>query len=97
VEKWKKTILKISGAYGHSLELYAWEGVDYSIKLHDRYIITNQSGLVSAAGTDTDDRQQSEWSIKDYGELNKILSQYNENCSPFKLKCKVTASSIEYF
>jgi len=96
VEKWQKAIDKMSSVYGHSLELYAWEGIDYAIKLHDRYIITNQCGLVSAAGTDTDDRQQSEWSIKDYGELNKVLSQYNENSSPFKLKCKVTISSVEF-
>jgi len=96
VEKWKNILNKLSSTYNHSFEVYAWEGIDYSIKLHDRYFITNQSGLISAAGTDTDDRQQSEWSIKDYGELNKVLSQYNENSSPFKLKCKVTTSSIEY-
>ena len=97
VEEWKISIRKIFSDYTHSVEIYAWKGMPGSIKLHDRYIITNQSGLVSAAGTDTDVLQQSELSIKKYEELNEVLSQYNENCSPFKLKCKVTASSIEYF
>jgi hypothetical protein len=96
IEKWKKAIGKISSIYNHSLEIYAWKGMPSSIKLHDRYIITNQSGLVSAAGTDTDVLQQSELSIKKYEELNEVLSQYNENSSPFKLKCKVTISSVEF-
>lgn len=97
VEKWKNIINKTSKTHNHRIELCAWERRDDSVKLHDRYIITNQSGLVSAAGTDIDDWQQSEWSIKDYGELSKILSQYNKNSSPFELKCTVTASSIDFF
>ena len=94
--KWQKTIAEMSRKYNHSIEVCAWERIDDSIKLHDRYFITNQSGLVSAAGTDVDNSQQSEWSIKKYEELNTVLSQYNKNSSPFQLKCTVTASSIEY-
>jgi len=95
--KWQKTIAKMSGTYNHSIEVHVWAGIDDSVKLHDRYFITNQSGLVSAAGTDVDNRQQSEWSIKKYEELNTVLSQYNKNSSPFKLKGIVTKSSIEYY
>lgn len=97
VPKWQKAISSISKKFQHSIDLSAWEGLESSVKLHDRYILTNQSGLISAAGTDTDDRQFSEWSIKEYGELNTILSQYRVNSSPFKLKCTVSDSSIDYY
>jgi hypothetical protein len=95
--KWQKIIDKISKTYNHSIEIFGWEGIEDSIKLHDRYFITNQSGLVTAAGTDVDNRQQSEWSIKEYEELNNILSQYNKNSSPFTLKCSVSTFSIEFY
>ena len=94
---WQNTLVKISGAYKHSIEIYLWEGIEDSVKLHDRYLITNQSGLMSAAGTDVDNRQQSEWGIKKYEELNSLLSQYNKNSSPFKLKGAVTESIIDIF
>ena len=94
IEKWQKELRKISSIYKHDMELHAWEAND--IKLHDRYLITNQCGLVSAAGTDMDNFQQSEWSIKDYRQLHDILSQYTENANVFQLKCTVTTSSIVY-
>ena len=97
VTKWKEKLNETSKIHNHLIELKAWERKDDGVKLHDRYIITNQSGLVSAAGTDTDHWQQSELSIINYEELNKILSQYKENSSPFELKCAVTASSVEYY
>lgn len=97
VPKWLGEITSISKKFQHSIDLSAWEGLDSSIKLHDRYIVTNQSGLVSAAGTDIDDRQFSEWSIKRYGELETILSQYRINSSPFKLKCTIRDSSVEIY
>jgi hypothetical protein len=96
IKVWQQAIKNISRAFNHSIKLHAWERIDRTaIKLHDRYIITNQSGLVSAAGIGLDEWQQSEWSIKDYGELNHVLMQYKENSSPFKLKCIITTSSIE--
>jgi hypothetical protein len=95
LKAWQQAIRNISNSYDHTIKLYTWERTEGVIKLHDRYFITNQSGLVSAAGNDQDDWQQSEWSIKDYRELNDVLIQYKENSSPFKLKCKVTTSSIE--
>lgn len=93
-ERWQQELIEVSEKYGHDVELCAWEVINK--KLHDRYIITNQSGLVSAAGTARDNKQQSEWSIKDYRELNNILSQYTENANIFKLKCIISVSSIEY-
>ena len=83
--------------FGHSINIFVWERKYDSIKLHDRYIITDQAGIVSAAGTDRDDYQQSEWSIKDYDTLDEILRQYKENSSPFQLKATITANSIENY
>ena len=74
------------------MTIRVWDRKIDSIKLHERYIITDQVGIVSGAGTDKDDYQQSEWSIKDYGTLDEILRQYKENSSPFELKT-VTANS----
>lgn len=97
VKEWKNIVNETSKRHNHRIELFAWERRDGSVRLHDRYIITNQSGLVSAAGTSTDAWQQSEWSIKKYEEINDVLSQYNKNTSPFILRCTVTASSVEYY
>jgi len=63
-----------------------------SIKMHDRYLFTNQCGLVCAAGTNIDDRQQSEWSIKDYRELETMLCQYKPNSTPFDLLEQISTS-----
>jgi hypothetical protein len=82
---WKNIKAKIQDESDHKIEIYCWEEQENSIKMHDRFLITNQSGLVSAAGTNVDDLQQSEWSIKDYRERDNILSNYKENSSPFKL------------
>lgn len=94
IARWQKELIQVSLKYKHDIELRAWEA--RNIKLHDRYLITNQCGLVSAAGTDKDSIQQSEWSIKDYRELSAILSQYTENADVFQLKCMVSTSAIEY-
>lgn len=92
---WKKVIEEIFQKFGHIITINVWEKKEDAIKLHDRYIITDQAGIISAAGTDKDDYQQSEWGIKDYTTLNEILAQYKENSSPFKLKYIVTTSKIE--
>ena len=82
---WANIIGDIHERYGHTINVFAWEECDGDLKMHDRYIISNQAGLVSAAGTNIDDLQQSEWSIKDYRELGTIMAHYKENSSPFKL------------
>lgn len=94
-ESWKNLIADIYEKYKHIVKINVWDRKIDAIKLHDRYIITDQAGLVSGAGTDKDDYQQSEWSIKDYATLDEILRQYKENSSPFLLKAVITASKIE--
>jgi len=85
IPKWQSIIENISKDSGQTIEINCWEQQSYSIRMHDRYLITNQSGLVSAAGTNVHDFQQSEWSIKDHRELQEVLAQYKPNSSPFKL------------
>jgi hypothetical protein len=82
---WGNVIDDIYKYYGHRVDIFAWEEREGEVKMHDRYLISNQSGLVSAAGTNIDDLQQSEWSIKDYKELGNVLANYKENSSPFNL------------
>jgi hypothetical protein len=74
---------EIQNESGHKIDINCWEEQENKIKMHDRYLITNQSGLVSAAGTNIDDFQQSEWSIKDHRELGNVLSNYKENSSTY--------------
>ena len=93
-EGWRKVIQKIEQEFGHTINIYVWDRKIDSIKLHDRYIITDQTGIVSAAGTDKDDYQQSEWSIKDYDTLDEILKQYKENSSPFELRYEVNSLGV---
>ncbi|QEP41872.1 hypothetical protein D5085_01135 [Ectothiorhodospiraceae bacterium BW-2] len=97
VSRWQQFLNKMGYETAHQIELYAWERKEDELKLHERYIITNQGGLVSGAGTDKDDFQQSEWSIKDYRELGDILPQYRSNSSPFQLRVRVDAESVEMF
>lgn len=93
--KWKKVINEVFQKYGHIVIINVWDRKTDEIKLHERYIITDQAGIVSGAGTDKDDYQQSEWGIKEYGSLNEILRQYKENSSPFRLKAVIDKTSIE--
>ncbi len=86
---WANCIKDIKFTSGHKIEINCWRQKESSIKMHDRYLITNQAGLVSAAGTNVDDFQQSEWSIKKYGELQSVLIQYKENSSPFEFDYKI--------
>ena len=84
--KWKEVIGTIYQKYGHIINIKVWESQQDNIKMHDRYIITDQVGIISGAGTDKDDYQQSEWGIKEHETSYEILKQYNENfSSPFKL------------
>jgi hypothetical protein len=93
-DRWKKEIQKLEKEFSHTIRICIWDRKIDSIKMHDRYIITDQAGIVSAAGTDKDDYQQSEWSIKDYDTLDEILRQYKENSSPFELKAVITANGM---
>lgn len=96
IKNWQSFIKFIYSEFGHLVTINVWGQKYDSLKMHDRYIITDQSGISSAAGTDKDDRQQSEWSIKDYCSLNGILEQYTENYpDAFELRCIVTASCYE--
>lgn len=97
IKEWQVFLQEFSKESPHEIEVNGWKGEENSQKLHDRYLITNQGGLVSAAGTDKDDFQQSEWSMKDYNETSQILLQYDENSSPFSLKCCVSVDNIETF
>ncbi len=87
---WRNCLNDIKVVTGHKIEVNCWRHKDGSIKMHDRYLITNQAGLVSAAGTNVDDFQQSEWSIKKYGELQSVLVQYKENSSPFEFDYRIS-------
>jgi hypothetical protein len=72
-----------------------WSRKEEEIKLHERYIITDQAGIFAGAGTDKDDFQQSEWSIKKYETLGEIKDQYEENAGVYELRCIITASKID--
>lgn len=93
---WQKIIDRIFKEYGHTVSINLWSKKEDGIKMHERYIIADKIGIVAGAGTDKDNFQQSEWSIKDYNDLDDILSQYRENADVFDLKCLVTSSSIDF-
>lgn len=97
IKNWQNLIKLIYNEFGHLIIIKVWGKKDDSLKMHDRYIITDQSGIVSAAGTDKDEYQQSEWSIKDYSSLNEILEQYKENSSPFELKYIVAMQEVKKY
>jgi predicted phosphatase len=95
--QWQKVLVRMTEQFHHTFTINAWCVRDGELKMHDRYFITNQSGLVSAAGADKDDKQQSEWSLKTHRDLDAILSQYKVNSSPFDLKRIITTTNIDKF
>jgi hypothetical protein len=97
LNQWQKVLVRMTEQFPHTFTINAWCARDDELKMHDRYFITNQSGLVSAAGADKDDKQQSEWSLKTHRDLDAILSQYKVNSSPFDLKRIITTTNIDKF
>lgn len=94
LEDWRRFLAQLYLKQHHECTVNIWQPQKGSTKMHDRYIITDQAGLVSAAGLARDNNQNSEWSIKDYAELGKILAQYKPNSSPFVLKGVVDRHGI---
>ena len=94
LKKWPKIISEVYKKYGHIIIFNLWSRKENGIKMHERYIIADKIGIVAGAGTDKDNYQQSEWSIKDYNDLDEIRSQYLENADIFKLEYVVTSSNI---
>lgn len=92
---WQKILEKIYADFGHIVTIKLWSKKDSGIKMHERYMIADKMGLVVGAGIDKDDYQQSEWSLKDYYDLDEILSQYCENAGVYTLEYTVTMSTIE--
>jgi len=100
-KKWKKIIEDIYEKYQHSVKIYVWDRKkEDTLKMHDRYIITDQAGISSAAGTDKDEYQLSEWSIKTYSSSVDMLSKYKaqrddtKDDSIFRLKYEVNCMRI---
>ena len=88
---WKNILLDIKNETGHVIVLNIWgRREDSKERMHERYLITNQSGLVSGAGSSAYDFQESEWSIKKFEELESTLARYKTNSSPFNLICKIS-------
>jgi len=97
-ERWSKKIDELFKEYGHTIIIKCWDRKDLnSLKLHERYIVTDQAAIVSGAGLDKDEYQQSEWSIKSYEDRAVLLNQYNENYSDYTLVDEITASGIKHF
>ena len=94
LEDWRRFLAQLHLKQHHECTVNIWQPQKGSVKMHDRYIITDQAGLVSAAGLARDENQNSEWSFKDYSELGKILAQYRPNSSPFVLKGVVDKDSV---
>jgi hypothetical protein len=93
-DDWRRFLAQLHLKQHHDCIVNIWQPRKGSVKMHDRYIITDQAGLVSAAGLARDDNQNSEWSFKDYSELGKILAQYQPNSSPFVLKAVIDKDDV---
>ena len=58
--------------------------------MHERYLVTNQIGLVVGVGLDINDRSTSEFGLKQYNELNSITSPFDKNNPSFDLAYEIT-------
>ncbi|WP_260952439.1 hypothetical protein [Campylobacter sp. RM16187] len=97
LKKWQEVCNFIYSKYGHIITIFVWKEKIGNIKMHDRYLITNQVGLLVAAGLDKDDNQESEFSLKLYEELSNITSPFDRNNPLFDLAFEVTSSSIKTY
>ena len=100
--KWQKIINDISKQYDHKIKIFIWDRKkDDTLKMHDRYIITNQAGISSGSGTDKDDYQLSEWGIKKYDTSVDMLNKYKasrddtNDDSIYKLMYVINSSGVE--
>ena len=90
LDKWRSICRHIRSDYGHALTICAWKEKQGGIKMHERYLVTNQIGLVVGAGLDVNDRSTSEFGLKQYNELNDITSPFDKNNPSFDLAYEIT-------
>ncbi len=90
LDKWRSICRHIHSNYGHTLTIYVWKEKQGGIKMHERYLVTNQIGLVVGAGLDVNDRSTSEFGLNQYNELNDITSPFDKNNPSFDLIYEIT-------
>lgn len=98
---WQKVIIEIYNKYKHIVTIKVWKKGNRELnerQLHERYIISTDKkiGMSVGAGLDISELTESEFNIKESGDLDEIVSQYNNNNSVFDLFCTIAAKSIDY-
>ncbi|WP_457561927.1 hypothetical protein [Caminibacter pacificus] len=74
------------------VEVYIWDDKDSSVKMHDRYLITNNFFINMGKGLEEHNDRYSTfttWNLNDYDKAALVYRNYRENSSPFKLVHKI--------
>jgi hypothetical protein len=93
---WKEELETLHAKYGHTFQVFLWaDRPDVKApRLHDRYIVTNQCGLLSTHGLDCYEDSNSTTTLSLLSEEHRarIWKQYQENSGTFVLQdasCRV--------
>ena len=89
IKDWERKKNEVFEAYGHKLKVFFWDDSSTSLKIHDRFIITDQYGVSVGDGLNihsSNIQKKSTWSILDNQAIVDTLDEYNENTSEYSLK-----------
>ncbi len=89
IKDWQRKKDEISEEFGHDLKVYFWDDSNTPLRIHDRFIITDQYGVSVGDGLNIHSssiQKKSTWAILDNQAMIDTLDEYSENTSEYVLK-----------
>ena len=86
---WQRKKDEVLEDFGHKLTVYFWDDSSTPLRIHDRFIITDQYGVSVGDGLnihDDDIQKKSTWALLDNQATIDTLDEYSENSSEYTLK-----------
>lgn len=89
--EWKRKLQPLANKDGHKFKVFLWESKPGSGSMHDRYILTDQCGLLIPGGLDCrehSDPNSTNWSLVDENVRCERWENYHPSTSPFDLSVR---------
>lgn len=87
--EWERNLRSLADNDGHKFKVFLWEKKpDSEAKMHDRYILTDQCGILIPGGLDCRDSSRTvstDWSLVDEDVRQNRWANYDYPTSPFEL------------
>ena len=97
LDRWKRALQPVAAQYGHKFRVSLWANTPGGKRFHDRYILTDQCGVVVPGGLDfAEDSARanfSGWNLLDYAQVVDILqNEFHPRKSPY---CHLGSVEVE--